>query len=127
MGGTRRGDKEAQTKINTLVFFENISLIDCHVRYCSAHLILLLGAGDFHRQIFGLMEFKKIAGTWRERNVQDFAIEKYGFYLLKEARYEYLLNPPEKDDTDKPMRGHTLMQTIAHANPGHSTINSRHS
>jgi len=43
-------------------------------------------------------EFEKLKVTRRERPIHEIAIEKCGFYLPKEARYEYLLNLPEKED-----------------------------
>jgi len=41
-------------------------------------------------------EFKKLKGTRRERPIDEIAIDKCGFYLPPEARYDYLLNLPEK-------------------------------
>ncbi|KQC05886.1 MAG: N-6 DNA methylase [Smithella sp. SDB] len=41
-------------------------------------------------------EFKKLKGSRRERPIDEIAIEKCGFYLPPEARYDYLLNLPEK-------------------------------
>ena len=41
-------------------------------------------------------EFKKLKGSRRERPIDEIAIEKCGFYLPSEARYDYLLNLPEK-------------------------------
>ncbi|MFA6505432.1 MAG: N-6 DNA methylase [Treponemataceae bacterium] len=43
-------------------------------------------------------EFRKFKGTRRERKIEEIAIEKCGFYLPPEARYDHLLNLPEKDD-----------------------------
>ena len=40
--------------------------------------------------------YKKLRGTRRERPIDEIAIEKCGFYLPPEARYDYLLNLPEK-------------------------------
>jgi type I restriction enzyme M protein len=42
------------------------------------------------------IEFKKLKGSRRERPIDEIAIEKCGFYLPPEARYDYLLNLPEK-------------------------------
>ena len=41
-------------------------------------------------------EYKKHKGSRRERPIDEIAIEKCGFYLPPEARYDYLLNLPEK-------------------------------
>jgi type I restriction enzyme M protein len=43
-------------------------------------------------------EFKKLAGTRREKPISDIAIAKCGFYLPDDARYEYLLQLPEKEN-----------------------------
>jgi type I restriction enzyme M protein len=43
-------------------------------------------------------EQKKLKGSRRERPIDEIAIEKCGFYLPPEARYDYLLNLPEKVD-----------------------------
>jgi type I restriction enzyme M protein len=43
-------------------------------------------------------ELEKLKSTRRERPIHEIAIEKCGFYLPREARYEYLLNLPEKED-----------------------------
>jgi len=46
-------------------------------------------------------EYKKLKGTRRERSIDEIAIDKCGFYLPPEARYDYLLNLPEKMDIAK--------------------------
>ena len=43
-------------------------------------------------------EFEKLKGTRREKPIHEIAIEKCGFYLPPKARYDYLLNLPEKED-----------------------------
>jgi type I restriction enzyme M protein len=43
-------------------------------------------------------EFEKLKGTRRERNIEDIAKEKCGFYLPDKSRYEYLLNLSEEAD-----------------------------
>ena len=43
-------------------------------------------------------EFEKLKGSRRERPIHEIAVEKCGFYLPPQARYEYLLNLPEKED-----------------------------
>ena len=60
-------------------------------------------------------EFEKLKGTRRERPIHEIAIEKCGFYLPKEARYEYLLNLPEKEDIAKALR--KAMQLIEEYKP----------
>ncbi len=43
-------------------------------------------------------EFAKKQGTRMERPIEDIAVERCGFYLPPEARYDYLLNLPESAD-----------------------------
>ncbi len=43
-------------------------------------------------------EYKKLKGSRREKPLSEIAIEKCGFFLSKNARYEYLLNLPEEED-----------------------------
>lgn len=43
-------------------------------------------------------EYNKLKGSRMERAISEIAIEKCGFYLPDEARYEYLLNLPETDN-----------------------------
>jgi type I restriction enzyme M protein len=49
-------------------------------------------------------EYEKLKGTRRERPIQDIALEKCGFYLPPKARYDYLLNLPEKEDIAKALK-----------------------
>ena len=49
-------------------------------------------------------EFKKLKGSRREKPIHEIAIEKCGFYLPPKARYEYLLNLPEKEDIAKALK-----------------------
>lgn len=49
-------------------------------------------------------EFENLKGTRREKPIHEIAIEKCGFYLPPEARYEYLLNLPEKEDIAKAIK-----------------------
>ncbi len=60
-------------------------------------------------------EFEKLKGKRNERPIHEIAIEKCGFYLPKEARYEYLLNLPEKDDIAKALK--KAMQLIEQYKP----------
>lgn len=43
-------------------------------------------------------EYKKNKGTRIERPIHEIAIEKCGYYLPPEAKYEYLLNLPESEN-----------------------------
>ena len=43
-------------------------------------------------------EFEKNKGTRMERSIHEIAIEKCGFYLPEEARYDWLLNLPESEN-----------------------------
>jgi type I restriction enzyme M protein len=49
-------------------------------------------------------EYKKLKGTRRERPLDEIAVEKCGFYLPPAARYDYLLNLPEKADIAKEIK-----------------------
>lgn len=49
-------------------------------------------------------EFKKLKGTRRERPIHEIAVERCGFYLPPEARYDYLLNLPEKENIAKAIK-----------------------
>lgn len=49
-------------------------------------------------------EFDNIKGTRMERPIHEIAIEKCGFYLPKEARYDWLLNLPESEDLAKKVK-----------------------
>lgn len=69
-------------------------------------LIFLKFADNKYRQHEDaiLAEYQKLKGTRRERSLQDIAIEKCGFALGPSARYDYLLNLPEKEDIPKAIR-----------------------
>ena len=49
-------------------------------------------------------EYTRLKGTRMERSLQDIAIEKCGFALAPHARYDYLLNLPDKEDIAKAIR-----------------------
>mgnify|MGYP002542811469 FL=1 len=49
-------------------------------------------------------EFDSIKGTRMERPIHEIAIEKCGFYLPEEARYNWLLNLPESEDLAKKVK-----------------------
>ena len=69
-------------------------------------LIFLKFADNKYRQFEDaiLAEYQQRKGTRRERSLQDIAIEKCGFALGPQARYDYLLNLPEKEDIPKAIR-----------------------
>ena len=46
-------------------------------------------------------KFKRHQGKRTERSLEEIAIEKCGFYLKPQARYDYLLNLPEKENIAK--------------------------
>ncbi len=60
-------------------------------------------------------EFEKLKGSRRERPIHEIAIEKCGFYLPSQARYDYLLNLPEKEDIAKALK--KAMQVIEQYKP----------
>ena len=49
-------------------------------------------------------EFNSTRGTRMERPIHEIAIEKCGFYLPEEARYNWLLNLPESEDLAKKVK-----------------------
>ncbi|WP_269531610.1 N-6 DNA methylase [Chitinimonas sp. BJYL2] len=49
-------------------------------------------------------EYEKLKDTRRERSMDEIAIEKCGFYLRDYARYDYLLNLPDKENIAKAIR-----------------------
>lgn len=49
-------------------------------------------------------EYNKLAGTRREKPISEIAIQKCGFYLPDHARYDHLLNLPEKVDVAKAIK-----------------------
>lgn len=76
-------------------------------------LIFLKFADNKYRQHEAAIEqeYQKLKGTRRQRSEQDIAIEKCGFYLKPQARYDYLLNLPEKENIAKAIRA--AMASIA--------------
>jgi type I restriction enzyme M protein len=50
-------------------------------------------------------EYEALKGKRRERPLKDIAVEKCGFYLPPKARYDYLLNLPEKEDIANAIKG----------------------
>ena len=69
-------------------------------------LIFLKFADNKYRQYEYdiLKEHQKLQGTRREKSVADIAVEKCGFYLPAQARYDYLLNLPEEKDIAKALK-----------------------
>lgn len=69
-------------------------------------LIFLKFADNKYRQHEAAIEqeFQKLQGTRRERREEEIAVEKCGFYLEPHARYDYLLNLPEKENIAKAIR-----------------------
>ena len=69
-------------------------------------LIFLKFADNKYRQYEAeiLQEYAALKGTRREKNIEDIAIEKCGFYLPDHARYNYLLNLPEEKDIAKEIK-----------------------
>ncbi len=80
-------------------------------------LIFLKFADNKYRQHEAAIEqeFKKLQGTRRERTLEEVAIEKCGFYLDAKARYDYLLNLPEKENIAKAIRA--AMASIENTKP----------
>ncbi len=60
-------------------------------------------------------EFEKHKGTRTEMTIDKIAIKNCGFYLPPEARYDYLLNLPEKEDIAKAIK--KAMQLIEEHKP----------
>ncbi|MFN9108923.1 MAG: N-6 DNA methylase [Bacteroidota bacterium] len=60
-------------------------------------------------------EFAAHKGTRREQPIEEIALAKCGFYLPREAEYEYLLNLPEKEDIAKAIK--KAMELIEHYKP----------
>jgi type I restriction enzyme M protein len=51
-----------------------------------------------------IAEYKKLQGTRREKRISQIAIEKCGFYLPDNARYDHLLKLPEEKDIAKALK-----------------------
>lgn len=69
-------------------------------------LIFLKFADNKYRQYEAdiLQEYEALKGGRREKNIEDIAIEKCGFYLPDHARYNYLLNLPEEEEIDQKIK-----------------------
>lgn len=62
-----------------------------------------------------LKEYENLKGTRREKTIQEIAVEKCGFYLPKEARYEYLLGLSEEEDIANKIK--EAMEAIEKSSP----------
>lgn len=51
-----------------------------------------------------LAEYTRLKGTRREKPLSEIAVEKCGFYLPDQARYDYLLKLPEEKDIAKAIK-----------------------
>src|ERR1700694_431476 len=51
-----------------------------------------------------IAQYQKLKGTRREKKMSEIAIEKCGFYLPDHARYDHLLNLPERQDIAKALK-----------------------
>jgi type I restriction enzyme M protein len=80
-------------------------------------LIFLKFADNKYRQHEDaiLAEYQKHKGKRTERSLQDIAIQRCGFALGPQARYDYLLNLPEKEDIPKAIR--SAMASIEASKP----------
>jgi type I restriction enzyme M protein len=80
-------------------------------------LIFLKFADNRYRQHEAAIqqEYEKRKGTRTERELEDIAIEKCGFYLKPYARYDYLLTLPEKEDIAKAIQ--VAMASIENTKP----------
>lgn len=69
-------------------------------------LIFLKFADNKYRQHEAAIEqeYQRHKGKRTERSLEEIAIEKCGFYLDANARYDYLLNLPEKENIAKAIR-----------------------
>jgi len=69
-------------------------------------LIFLKFADNKYRQHEAAIkqEYQRHKGKRTERSLEEIAIEKCGFYLDAKARYDYLLNLPEKENIAKAIR-----------------------
>jgi type I restriction enzyme M protein len=45
-----------------------------------------------------LKEYEKLKGTRREKPISEIAVEKCGFYLPDQARYDYLESPGRREN-----------------------------
>ncbi len=61
------------------------------------------------------VEYSRLKGTRREKKISEIAIEKCGFYLPDNARYDHLLNLPEEKDIAKALK--QAMQAIEQYKP----------
>lgn len=80
-------------------------------------LIFLKFADNKYRQHEAaiLQEHEKLKDTRREKSLEEIAIEKCGFFLQDNARYDYLLQLPEKENIAQAIRN--AMASIEKSKP----------
>lgn len=80
-------------------------------------LIFLKFADNKYRQHEAAIdqEYAKLKGTRLEASEEEIAIRRCGFYLKPQARYDYLLNLPEKENIAKAIRA--AMASIENTKP----------
>ncbi len=68
-------------------------------------IFLKFADNNYRRHEAGIVaEYQKLKGSRAEKSMSDIAIEKCGFYLPEQARYDYLLNMPEEKDIAKAIK-----------------------
>jgi type I restriction enzyme M protein len=80
-------------------------------------LIFLKFADNKYRQYEAEIqaEYEKLLGGRREKSIAEIAIEKCGFYLPDDARYDYLLTLPEEENIAQALKA--AMGSIEHYKP----------
>ena len=79
-------------------------------------IFLKFADGKFKQHLPAIeAEFEKLQGGRREKPIESIAIERCGFYLPPEARYDYLLSLP--DDADIPKALKAAMEAIEKHKP----------
>ncbi len=77
-------------------------------------LIFLKFADNKYRQYEAEIqaEYEKLLGGRREKPIAEIALEKCGFYLPDDARYDYLLTLPEEENIAQALKA--AMGSIEH-------------
>jgi type I restriction enzyme M protein len=80
-------------------------------------LIFLKFADNKYRQYEAEIqaEYEKLLGGRREKSIAEIALEKCGFYLPDDARYDYLLALPEEENIAQALKA--AMGSIEHYKP----------
>jgi type I restriction enzyme M protein len=80
-------------------------------------LIFLKFADNKYRQYEAEIqqEYEKLLGGRREKSIAEIALEKCGFYLPDDARYDYLLTLPEEENIAQALKA--AMGSIEHYKP----------